>query len=93
VLGEANCIQGLGDIARERSDHDGARERYEAALGLYARIQEPYSIGWAHVRRARIARDDEERGRHLAAARQAWRSIGRDDLVERWLDQPDGREA
>jgi hypothetical protein len=45
------------------------------------------------VRLARIARDDEERGRYLAAARQAWRLIGRDDLVERWLDQPDGREA
>jgi hypothetical protein len=33
------------DIALARSDHDAARAAWEAALALYARIAEPYSVG------------------------------------------------
>jgi tetratricopeptide (TPR) repeat protein len=35
VLGEASCIKGLGDIARDRADYDTAQARYERALPLY----------------------------------------------------------
>ena len=87
VLGEANCIQGLGDTARADGDLPAAREHYEAALALYARISEPYSIGWAHHRLARLG-DGAERAAHAAAAREAWTSIDRPDLVDS-LDQFD----
>ncbi|WP_429647614.1 tetratricopeptide repeat protein [Skermanella aerolata] len=39
LLGEANCIQSLGNIALARSDHDAAQEQLERALKIYECIQ------------------------------------------------------
>jgi hypothetical protein len=82
VIGEANCIQGLGDIALARSDQDGARDRYERALTRYQAIPDPYSIGGTFLRLARLDSADTKRARHWRAAREAWASIGRNDLIE-----------
>ncbi len=82
VLGEANCMARLGEIAVARFDPETARARFEEALELYERITEPYSIGRAHVRLAGITVDESQRHQHLTAAKNAWQSIGRDDLVQ-----------
>jgi tetratricopeptide (TPR) repeat protein len=87
ILGQANCIQGLGDIARARSDHPTALAHYEEALALNQRIRVPYSIGSSHLRLARIAESQAERHQHVQAARTAWTSIGRADLVEELEDE------
>jgi tetratricopeptide (TPR) repeat protein len=80
LLGEANCIQGLGDIALRRDDRAAAGARFAEALALYRRIPEPYSMGWSHVRLARLG-DGDEKLRHLEAARAAWTGIDRPDLI------------
>jgi tetratricopeptide (TPR) repeat protein len=81
LLGQANCIQSLGDIALARSDYVSARDRYEEALSLYERLHDPYSIGRTHRRLARLAVSSEERCQEAEAARLAWASIGRGDLI------------
>jgi tetratricopeptide (TPR) repeat protein len=85
-LGEATCIKGLGDIALACSDHDSARTHYNTSLAMYERIPETNSIGEAHRRVARIAADDERR-RHVEAAKEAWQSIGRGDLVAELIEE------
>jgi hypothetical protein len=79
---QANSWFALADLARSRSDLDGALVQYEQALSLYQAIPEPYSIGRTFVRLAQLDPPGQDRNRHWAAAREAWASIGRNDLIE-----------
>jgi tetratricopeptide (TPR) repeat protein len=87
VMGEANCIQSLGDIDEANKDIGSARRRWSEALVLYGRIAEPYSIGHAHLRLARYASTPAEAAAHREAARRAWASIDRADLIAQLLDE------
>jgi len=79
VLGEANCVRMLGDIAFARSDHEEARRRYEAALPLYQQIG--HVLGEANcVRRLgdiALSRSDHEGARErYQAALPLYRQVG-----------------
>jgi tetratricopeptide (TPR) repeat protein len=82
VVGEGNCLFRLGDIALKRLDHGTARALYHKALPLYKQGGDSYSVGWALIRLARLDPVGSERARHWRAAREAWASIGRFDLIE-----------
>jgi tetratricopeptide (TPR) repeat protein len=84
-MGQANCIQGLGSIAAEHFDFEEARAQYKSALDLYESIPEGYSVGVTLLYLSDIAATPEDRTRHREAARAAWLSIGRGDLVEQYL--------
>lgn len=66
--GRANCIQSLGDIALRKGDETTAAANFREALTLYRGIAEPYSIGLALRRLARLERDAGRRREMLAEA-------------------------
>lgn len=81
LRGEANCIAGFGQIASADGAYDEAESSLHQALALYERIGDPHAIGLTRLRLARIAQYETSRAAHVEAARDAWRSIGRDDLI------------
>jgi tetratricopeptide (TPR) repeat protein len=81
VLGQANCINSLGNIALEHDDSANATGSWLNALGLFSQLPEPYSIGIICRRLARVTVGDERQS-HLDAARSAWASIQRPDLIQ-----------
>lgn len=82
IFGQANCVQGLGDLSFMKGDQEGATHLYRRALEMYEGLSEPYSTGQTHSRLARTGNTEEQRRFHLHAARDAWTSIDRFDLLE-----------
>jgi tetratricopeptide (TPR) repeat protein len=80
AFGQANCFRSLGDIARDLDDRGEAERCYEQALALYASVPNPLGIGQIHHRLAEL-RAGKERLVHVRSAREAWASIGRNDLI------------
>jgi len=81
-LGEGTCQQGLGDIQRANCQDSGAKAQWELALRLFTDFGDPYSMGDAHWRLARVSDHPAERERHLREARDCFTRINRPDLVE-----------
>jgi len=75
----ARCIESLGDIALTRSDHEGARTRYEEALPLYRKVGDV--LGEANCIRGlgniALRRSDHEGARaRYEEALPLYRSVG-----------------
>jgi tetratricopeptide (TPR) repeat protein len=81
---EVEQLEGRGKALLEVADLEASAEAKRAllldALDSHSRFGNPRWIGEAHRRLARIS-DGEERREHVAAAREAWTSIDRLDLV------------
>jgi len=80
-LGEANCIKRLGDIALRRSDHAGAKARYEEAVARYREFGDPYSLGRGLAYLGKVL-DGAARAAAVAEARQCFAGIVREDLLK-----------
>lgn len=80
ILGEANCSRSFGDIAYRAGDHSEARRSWVDSLALFQKVTEPRSIGEIIRRLARVS-EGAERAAHVAAARAAFASIDRPDLI------------
>ena len=84
---QADALFRLGIVVHDRSDLATAQARYQQALTLYQRVPEPHNIGLTHQGLARMAESQAERHQHIQAARTAWTSIGRTDLIEKLEDE------
>lgn len=85
VQGDADCMQGLGDIDEAEGEIAMACKRWREALALYEKIPEPKSMGETHNRLAHHAATRAEAAKHREAARDAWKSIDRPDLIKKFL--------
>ena len=89
--GEANSLRGLGELAGASDQPEQAQAFFEAALALHEQVPDFGWIGHLRVRLARLAHSEDERRRHVRAAREAWGRVDDADLV-RLLDEEFGND-
>ena len=82
MLGEANCISAMGDVARAEGDAAAALTPYTQALALYEQLHHTQNVALAHEDLAGVTTAAERAG-HVAAARAAWASMDLPDQVAR----------
>jgi tetratricopeptide (TPR) repeat protein len=78
-LGEATCLQGLGDVHRGQAEHPLARARYEEALQRYRDIGNRYRIADVFRSMGHLcaeAEDRQEAVRWIEQAAQLFEQIG-----------------
>lgn len=80
-LGQGNCLMRMAEIVAARGEKERALLLTQQALACFEALGEPYSIGRAHRALAIFVTDATLRRQHLAAAREAWSRIGRNDLI------------
>jgi tetratricopeptide (TPR) repeat protein len=93
VLGKANSNFLFGAIIAKQCCSERARTYYEAALSVYERLGNKLFVGLTCRSLAQVA-TGEERAAYIERAREAWKSIGRQDLIddlEKSLSSPAAR--
>jgi tetratricopeptide (TPR) repeat protein len=87
-LGEANVLQGMGNLFMANGELADAQETMDAALRLYRQIGDRYSEGRALFYFAVLAETQSElekaRSNYQSAA-EVWRTIGLEDYVQRYI--------
>jgi tetratricopeptide (TPR) repeat protein len=70
-LGEANALQGLGNVNIMKKRYAEAEELLLRAMGIFATINDKYSQGSANISLARLYRDSGEKQKAGLSARRA----------------------
>jgi tetratricopeptide (TPR) repeat protein len=104
VLGEAGCILSLGQIALDRSDHEGAKKEYEQAISLYRQVGDVrgennciLSLGENALRRSDHETARQRYEEALLRYRQAGDVLGEANCIQRLgdiaVERPDHEAA
>lgn len=85
---EADCLLSLGNIARMQGQYKLAKNLLDEACALYQYINSKVDIGWARYSLWLLSKAQNQTSSFdFEAAKEAWQSIGREDLIEQMLTE------